>query len=92
MNALSKFGFFLTSASSIGIVILKTLVRYRLFLNTWLYTDLSALAILFGFIVSIAIVLMLSPIMKNFIVLLGTFLLTLVFVYVFIVPIYLVGT
>ena len=92
MNALSKFGFFLTSASSIGIVILKKLVRYRLFLNTWLYTDLSALAILFGFIVSIAIVLMLSPIMKNFIVLLGTFLLTLVFVYVFIVPIYLVGT
>jgi hypothetical protein len=91
MNALSKFGFLLTSASSIGIVILKTLVRYRLFLNTWLYTDLSALAILFGFIVSIAIVLMLSPIMKNFIVLLITFILTLGLVYAFIVPVYLVG-
>lgn len=42
MNALSKFGFLLTSASSIGIVVLKILVRYHLFLNTWLYTDLSA--------------------------------------------------
>lgn len=91
MNALSKFGFLLTSASSIGIVVLKTFVKYHLFLNTWLYTDLSALAILFGFIVSIAVILMLSPIMKNFIVLIITFILTLGLVYAFIVPVYLVG-
>lgn len=91
MNALSKFWFLLTSASSIVIVVLKTLVRYHLFLNSWLYTDLSALAILFGFIVSITVILMLSQIMKNFIVLLITFLLTLGLVYAFIVPVYLVG-
>jgi len=63
MNVLSKFGFLLITASAIGIFILKFLTDYRLFTNTWLYRDLSALAVLFGFIVAIAVIFILSPLM-----------------------------
>ena len=91
MNALSKFGFLLISGSSVGIIILKILVKYQLFIGTWLYTDLSALAVLFGFIFAIAIILLLNPVMRNFIILGLTFLISLFLVYMFIVPVYLMG-
>ena len=91
MNALSRFGLLLISGSAIGILVLKGLVKYHLFMNTWLYTDLSALAILFGFIFAIAIILLLNPVMWNFIILGLTFLISLFLVYVFIVPVYLAG-
>lgn len=91
MNALSKFGFFLISASSIGILILKILTGHHLFTDTLFYRDLGALAALFGFIVAIAVILILSPVMKSFILLLITFVLVLVVVYIFIVPAYVAG-
>ena len=91
MNALSRFGLLLISGSAIGILVLKGLVKYHLFLNTWLYTDLSSLAIMFGFIVAIAVILLLNPFMKNLLILLAVFLFTLGLVYVFIVPVYLEG-
>lgn len=91
MNALSKFGFLLISGSSIGIIILKILVKYQLFIGTWLYTDLSALAVLFGFIFAIAIILLLNPVMRNFIIFGLTFLISLFLVYTLIVPVYLIG-
>lgn len=91
MNALSKFGFLLISASSIGILILKILTGHHLFTDTLFYSDLSALAVLFGFIVAIAVILILSPFMKNIFVLIATFVLVLVLVYIFIVPVYIAG-
>ena len=91
MNVLSRFGLLLISGSAIGILVLKGLVKYHLFMNTWLYTDLSSLAIMFGFIVAIAVILLLNPIMKNLLILLAVFLFTLGLVYVFIVPVYLEG-
>ncbi len=91
MNALSRFGLLLISGSAIGILVLKGLVKYHLFLNTWLYTDLSSLAIMFGFIVAIAVILLLNPFMKNLLILLAVFLFTIGLVYVFIVPVYLEG-
>ena len=91
MNALSRFGLLLMSGSAIGILVLKALVKYHLFTNTWLYTDLSSLAVMFGFIVAIAVVLLLNPFMKNLLILLVVFFFTLVLVYLFIVPVYLEG-
>ena len=91
MKALSRFGLLLISGSAFGILVLKGLVKYHLFMNTWLYTDLSSLAIMFGFIVAIAVILLLNPFLKNLLILLVVFVLTLVLVYIFIVPVYLEG-
>ncbi len=91
MNPLSKFGFLLISGSSLGIIVLKILVKYQLFLGTWLYAYISDLAVLFGLIFFIAIILILNPIMRNFIVLGLTFLIFLFLVYIFIVPVSLIG-
>lgn len=91
MNVLSKFGFLLITALAIGILILKLLTDHHLLMNTWLYTDLSALAVLFGFIVAIAVIFIFSPLMKNLFLLLITFVLVLVMMYLFIAPAYLGG-
>ncbi len=89
MNALSRFGLLLMSGSAIGILVLKGLVKYHLFANTWFYTDLSSLAVMFEFIVAIAVILLLNLFMKNLLILLVVFFFTLVLVYLFIVPVYL---
>ena len=91
MNVLSKLGFLLITASAIGILILKLLTDHHLFIDTWLDADLSALAILFGFIVAIAVIFIASPLMKNIFLLLMTFVLVLVAMYLFIAPAYLGG-
>ena len=35
MNELSRFGLLLISGSAIGILVLKGLVKYHLFMKTW---------------------------------------------------------
>ena len=91
MNALSRFGMLLISASAIGILLLKLFNYTKWFTNTWFYTDLTALSVLFGVVVAIAVVLVLNSAMKNIWIIIITFFAVLLFMYLLIGPAYMGG-
>ena len=65
MHGFSNLLLYLLTFLSACMLAFKTNTKEQLFLGKWFYTDLSALAILFGVIVSIAVILIVSQTMKN---------------------------
>jgi hypothetical protein len=91
MNPLSRFGFLLLSASAVAIILLKIFTHFGWFVGSWLYTDLTAFTVLFGFVVAISMVLVLNGALRSIYTILIVFFIVLALMYLFIDPIYLEG-
>ena len=61
MHGLSRFGLYLLTFFSACILTLKIITKEQWFLGTWLYRDLSAVATLLAFLVSMAVVMIIGP-------------------------------
>lgn len=91
MNGISRFGLYLLTFFSACILVLKIITKEHLFLGTWLYVDLTAVATLFAFLVAIAVVMILNPFLQRVLFILISFLFTFVIVYFIIAPVYIGG-
>ena len=81
MQGPSRFGLYLLTLFSACILVLKIITKEQWFLGTWLYTDLSAVATLFAFLVSMTIVMIIGPHLQRVLFISISFLLTFVVVY-----------
>ena len=91
MHGLSRFGLYLLTFFSACILALKIITKEHWFLGSWMYVDLTAVATLFAFLVSMAVVMIIGPYLQRVLFISISFLFTFVIVYFMIAPVYIGG-
>ena len=91
MHGLSRFGLYLLTFFSACILALKIITKEHWFVHTWVYTDLTAVAVLFALLVSMAFVMIIGPYVQRALLISIFFLFTFVIVYFMIAPVYIGG-
>lgn len=91
MHGLSRFGLYPLTFFSTCILTLKIITKEHWFLGTWLYTDLSAVATLFAFLVAMAVAMIIGSYLQRVLFITISFLFTFVIVYFMIAPVYIGG-
>lgn len=91
MHGLSRFGLYLLTFFSACILALKIITKEHWFLDTWVYTDLTAVATLFAFLVAMAVAMIVGPYLQRALFITIAFLLVFVTMYFMIAPVYIGG-
>ena len=91
MHDLSRFGLYLLTFFSACILTLKIITKEQWFLGKWLYTDLSAVAALFAFLMSMTVITIIAPFLQRVLFISISFFFTFVIVYFMIAPVYIGG-